>query len=93
MAFHTNEKFGSTKISKKINKLTFLHYYLMITVKVTYTAQGSPNTNMTFDLTSIDIESIKKELPLKKKELDSKFNVDPQKSTIRIDDDTSIGEA
>jgi hypothetical protein len=48
---------------------------------------------MTFDLTSIDIESIKKELPLKKKELDSRFNVDPQKSTIRIDDDTSIGEA
>jgi molybdopterin synthase catalytic subunit len=65
----------------------------MITVKVTYTAQGSPNTNMTFDLTSIGIESIKKELPLKKKELDSKFNIDPQKSTIRIDDDTSVGGA
>jgi hypothetical protein len=49
---------------------------------------------MTFDLTGIDIESIKKELPLKKKELDSKFNVDPQKSTIRMDDDdTSIKEA
>jgi hypothetical protein len=30
---------------------------------------------MTFDLTRIDIESIKQELPLKKKELDSKFNV------------------
>ena len=70
------------------NKLTFLHYYLMITVKVTYTAEGSPNTNMTFDLTGIDIESIKKDLPQKKKELDSKFNIDPQKSTIRIDDDT-----
>ena len=28
-----------------------------------------------------------KELPLKKKELDSKFNVDPQKSTIRIEND------
>ena len=60
----------------------------MITVKVTYTAQGSPNTNMTFDLTGIDIESIKKELPQKKEELDSNFNIDPQKSTIRIDDDT-----
>ncbi len=59
------------------------------TVKVTYTAQGSPDTVMTFDLTAIDIESIKKELPLKKKELDSKFNVDPQKSSIRMDD-TSI---
>ena len=59
------------------------------TVKVTYTAQGSPDTKMTFDFTGIDIESIKKELPLKKKELDSKFNVDPQKSTIRIDNDTS----
>jgi hypothetical protein len=35
------------------------------TVKVTYTAQGSPNTNMTFDLTGIDIESIKQQLPLK----------------------------
>jgi molybdopterin synthase catalytic subunit len=56
-------------------------------VKVTYTAQGSPDTIMTFDLTDIYIESIKKELPLKKKELDSKFNVDPQKSSIRMDDD------
>jgi hypothetical protein len=43
------------------------------TVKVTYTAQGSPDTVMTFDLTGIDIESINEELPLKKKELDSKF--------------------
>ena len=56
------------------------------TVKVTYTAEGSPDTVMTFDLTAIDIESIKKELPLKKKELDSKFDVDPQKSNIRMDD-------
>ena len=56
------------------------------TLKVTYTAQGFPDTIMTFDLTGIDIESIKEELPLKKKELDSKFNVDPQKSTIRMDD-------
>jgi hypothetical protein len=39
------------------------------------------------NLIGIDIESIKKELPLKKKELDSKFNVDPQKSSIRMDDD------
>jgi hypothetical protein len=62
------------------------------TVKVTYTAQGQPDTIMTFDLTGIDIESIKKELPLKKKELDSKFNVDPQKSAI-IMDDSSIREA
>ena len=61
------------------------------TVKVTYTAQGSPNTVMTFDLTGIDIESIRRELPLKKKELDSKFNVDPQKSTIKMDDN-SISE-
>jgi ABC-type phosphate transport system substrate-binding protein len=60
------------------------------TVKVTYSAQGSPDTIMTFDLTGIDIESIKKELPQKKKELDSKFSVDPQKSTIRMDDDTSV---
>ena len=62
------------------------------TVKVTYTAEGSPNTVMSFDLTSVDIESIKQELPLKKKELDSKFNVDPQKSNIRIDD-TSIRQS
>ena len=64
------------------------------TVKVIYTAQGSPDTIMTFDLTGIDIESIKKELPLKKKELDSKFNVYPQKSTIRMnEDDASIKES
>jgi hypothetical protein len=59
------------------------------TVKVTYTAKGSPDTVMTFDLTGMDIEGIKRELPLKKKELDVKFNVDPQKSSIRMDD-TSI---
>ena len=62
------------------------------TVKVTYTAEGSPNTVMSFDLTGVDIESIKQELPLKKKELDIKFNVDPQKSNIRIDD-TSIRQS
>jgi hypothetical protein len=59
------------------------------TVKVTYSAQGSPDTNLTFDFIGIDHENIKKELPQKKKELDSKFNVDPKKSTIRIDDYTS----
>jgi hypothetical protein len=44
---------------------------------------------MTFDFTGIHLENIKKELPQKKKELDSKFNIDPQKSTIMIDDDIS----
>ena len=62
------------------------------TVKVTYTAQGFPDTIMTFDFTGIDIENIKNELPLKKKELDSKFNVDPHKSSIRMDDGASIKE-
>jgi hypothetical protein len=56
------------------------------TVKITYTAEGSHNTVMGFDLTGTDIESIKQELPRKKKELDSKFDVDPQKSNIRMDD-------
>jgi hypothetical protein len=46
---------------------------------------------MTFDLTGMNIESIRKELPLKKNELDSKFGVDPQKSSIKMDD-TSIRE-
>jgi hypothetical protein len=41
---------------------------------------------MIFDLTGTDIKSIKQELPRKKKELDSKFDVDPQKSNIRMDD-------
>ena len=40
-------------------------------VKVTYAAQGFPDIIMTFDLTGIDMDSINKELPLKKKELDS----------------------
>jgi hypothetical protein len=61
------------------------------TVTVTYTAEGSPNTVMTFALTGMNIESIRKELPLKKNELDAKFGVDPQKSSIKIDD-TSIKE-
>jgi hypothetical protein len=56
---------------------------------VKYSAQGSPDTNLTFDFTGIDLENIKKELPQKKKELDSKFNIDPQKSTIKIEGDTS----
>ena len=40
----------------------------MITVKVTYTAQGSPDTVMTFDLTGIDIES-KKRIAIKKERI------------------------
>jgi hypothetical protein len=40
---------------------------MITTVKVTYTAQGAPDTVMTFDFTGIDIESIKKELPQKRK--------------------------
>jgi hypothetical protein len=59
------------------------------TVKVTYSAQCSPDTNLTFDFTGIDLENIKKEIPQKKKELDSKFNIDPQKSTLKIEGDTS----
>ena len=59
------------------------------TVKVTYSAQGSPDPNLTFDFTGIDLGNMKRELPQKKKELDSKFNIDPQKSTIKIDDDPS----
>ena len=39
------------------------------TVKVTYTAQGSPDTIMTFDLTGIDIESIKKRTATKKERI------------------------
>ena len=56
------------------------------TVKVTCSAEGSPNTVMTFDPTGMDIEGIQKELPLKKKELDTKFDVDPQKSSIKMHD-------
>ena len=79
-------------MGRQSNKLTFLHsYHMATTVKVTYSAQGSPDTKLTFDFTGIDLENIKKELPQKKKELDSKFNVDPQKSSITMDE-TSIRE-
>ena len=61
------------------------------TVTITYSAEGSPNTVMTFDLTGMNIESIRKELSLKKNELDAKFGVDPQKRSIKMDD-TSIRE-
>jgi hypothetical protein len=57
------------------------------TVKVTYSAQGSPDTNLTFDFTGIDLEHIKKELPQKNKELHSKRR--STESTIRIDYYTS----
>jgi hypothetical protein len=58
-----------------------------VTVKVTYTISGFNNTVVTFDLSGKDIESIRKELPQKKKELDSNFNVDPYRSNISIDRD------
>ncbi|HJT47131.1 MAG TPA: hypothetical protein VJ729_03025 [Nitrososphaeraceae archaeon] len=50
---------------------------------MTYTAQGSPNTNLTSDFTGIDLELIKKELPQKKKELVSKFNVIQRKVPLK----------
>ena len=39
-------------------------------LKVTCTGHGFPDTIMTFDLTGFDIEGVKKELTLKKEELD-----------------------
>ena len=56
------------------------------TATVTYRAQGSPDTSLTFDLIGADVNDIHRKLPLKKKELDEKFNVDPHKSSIKIDD-------
>ena len=55
------------------------------TATVTYSAQGSPDTTLTFDLIGADVNDIHRKLPLKKKELDEKFNVDPHKSSINID--------
>jgi hypothetical protein len=57
-----------------------------VTVTVTYTAEGLPDTVMSFPMTGMSIEDIEKELPLKKKELDAKFNVDSHKSSIKMDD-------
>jgi hypothetical protein len=42
---------------------------MTITVKATYSAQGSPDTIMAFDLTGIDIESIKKRATIKKERI------------------------
>jgi hypothetical protein len=54
--------------------------------RVTYSAEGFPNTVMIVGLTGTDIEDIiKNKMPLKKKELDKKFNVEQQKSSITID--------
>ena len=47
-------------------------------VKVIYTAQGSPDTVMTFDLTGIDIENIKKRTTTKK-----------ERTSIRMDDNST----
>ena len=52
---------------------------MTVTATVTYNAQGSPDTALTFDLIGADVNDIHRKLPLKKKELDEKFNVDPQK--------------
>jgi hypothetical protein len=59
---------------------------MTFTVTVTYTADGLPDTVMYFPMTGMSIEDIQKELPLKKKELDAKFNVDANKSSIKMDD-------
>lgn len=58
---------------------------MTVTATVTYNAQGSPDTTLTFDFIGTDMNDIHRKLPLKKKELDEKFNVDPQKSSINID--------
>ncbi|HEY9387095.1 MAG TPA: hypothetical protein VIP70_08640 [Nitrososphaeraceae archaeon] len=49
------------------------------TATVTYSAQGSPDTILIFDLIGADVNYIHRELPLKKNELDEKFNVDLRK--------------
>lgn len=59
---------------------------MTVTVTVTYTAEGLPDTVMSFHMTGMSIEDIEKELPLKKKELDAQFNVDSHKSSIKMDD-------
>jgi hypothetical protein len=56
------------------------------TARVTYSVEGFPNTVMMFGLTGTDSEDIiKNKMPLKKKELDKKFNVEQQKSSITMD--------
>jgi hypothetical protein len=80
------------KIITKLTSFTLLAYDCDTKSNI-YCTGFPPEPIMTFDFTGIDIESIKKELPLKKRELDSKYNVDPQKSSIRIDDDASNKQA
>jgi hypothetical protein len=55
------------------------------TATITYTAEGSPDSSMTFILTGRDIEEIQNKLRIKKNELDEQFEMDPQKSHIRMD--------
>jgi hypothetical protein len=43
---------------------------MTVTATVTYNAQGSPDTALTFDLIGADMNDIHRKLPLKKKELD-----------------------
>jgi hypothetical protein len=45
------------------------------TTTVTYSAQGSPDTILIFDLIGSDVNYIHRGLSLKKNELDEKFNV------------------
>jgi hypothetical protein len=59
---------------------------MTVIARVTYSGEGFPNTIMIFGLTGTDIEDIiKNKMPLKKKELDKKFNIEQQKSSITID--------
>ena len=55
---------------------------MVATATVTYKAEGSPDTILSFNLTGADADDIHRKLASKKKELDERFNVDSQKTVL-----------
>lgn len=49
---------------------------------VTYKAEGSPDTILSFNLTGADADDIHRKLASKKRDLDKRFNVDSEKTVL-----------
>jgi hypothetical protein len=57
---------------------------MVATATVTYNAEGSPDTILSFNLTGTDADDIHRKLASKKRDLDKRFNVDSENGIIWV---------
>jgi hypothetical protein len=55
---------------------------MVATATVTYKAEGSPDTILSFNLTGVDADDIHRKLASKKRELDERFSIDSHKTVL-----------